>query len=49
MHKSQGIEKTKRLAEEYCRIAAGAIAFFPESEAKTGLLDVLELVVKRTK
>lgn len=46
---SDGIEQTRALAQEYADNAARAISSFPESEAKTGLLDMCSKVMKRRK
>ena len=46
---SDGIEQTRALAQDYVDRAARAIAGFPESEAKTGLLDMCTTVMKRRK
>lgn len=47
--KSNGIEQTRALAEDYANKAAAAIAEFPESEAKEGLLQMTRDVLKRKK
>jgi hexaprenyl-diphosphate synthase len=49
VHKSRGIQRTRELADEYCQTAKEAIAFFPESEAKAALEEVLKIVVTRKK
>ncbi len=46
---SDGIEQTRALAQEYADNAARAISSFPDSEAKTGLLDMCSKVMKRRK
>lgn len=47
--KSNGIEQTRALAESYANKAAAAIADFPESDAKEGLLQMTRDVLKRKK
>lgn len=44
---SDGIEQTRALAQDYVDKAARAIAFFPESEAKVGLIEMCSKVMKR--
>lgn len=44
---SSGLEQTRALAQEYIDKAIEAIAAFPESDAKTGLIDMCEKVMKR--
>ena len=46
---SDGIEQTRALAQDYVDTAARAISGFPESEAKTGLLEMCGKVMKRRK
>ncbi|CZT14648.1 probable prenyl transferase [Ramularia collo-cygni] len=46
---SNGIEQTRALAQDYVDKAARAIASFPESEAKVGLIDMCAKVMSRRK
>ncbi|KEQ68006.1 terpenoid synthase [Aureobasidium melanogenum CBS 110374] len=46
---SNGIEQTRAMAEDYINKAREAIAFFPESQAKAGLLDMCTKVLQRRK
>jgi hexaprenyl-diphosphate synthase len=46
---SSGIEQTRALAQDYVDKAARAIAGFPESEAKAGLIDMCTKVMSRRK
>jgi len=46
---SDGIEQTRALAQEYVDNAARAIANFPESEAKVGLIEMCSKVMQRRK
>lgn len=46
---STGLEQTRALAQEYVDKAIEAIAFFPDSEAKTGLVEMCTKVMKRRK
>ncbi|KAM3414092.1 putative hexaprenyl pyrophosphate synthase [Cercospora zeina] len=46
---STGIEQTRALAQDYVDKAAQAIAGFPESEAKVGLLNMCTKVMSRRK
>lgn len=46
---SNGIEQTRAMAQDYVDKARQAIVAFPDSEAKTGLLDMTEKVMKRRK
>ena len=47
--KSDGIEQTRALAQEYVDNAARAISSFPDSEAKTGLIEMCSKVMSRRK
>ncbi|EDU41723.1 Decaprenyl-diphosphate synthase protein [Pyrenophora tritici-repentis] len=47
--RSSGLEQTRALAQEYVDKAIEAISFFPESEAKTGLVEMCTKVMKRRK
>ena len=49
MARSSGLEQTRALAQEYVDKAIDAISFFPESEAKTGLVEMCTKVMKRRK
>jgi len=46
---SDGIAQTRALAEDYVDKAKKAIAGFPDSEAKSGLLDMCSKVMNRRK
>ncbi|KAF7562074.1 hypothetical protein G7046_g2063 [Stylonectria norvegica] len=47
--KSDGIEQTRALAQDYSEKAIAAIADFPDSEAKDGLIEMAEKTLKRQK
>ncbi|GAO13516.1 hypothetical protein UVI_02016080 [Ustilaginoidea virens] len=47
--KSDGIEQTRALAQDYSDKAVAAIADFPASEAKDGLVEMAQKTVKRQK
>ncbi|KAL6707797.1 coq1 putative hexaprenyl diphosphate synthase [Coniothyrium glycines] len=47
--RSSGLEQTRALAQEYVDKATAAISFFPDSEAKTGLVEMCTKVMKRRK
>ncbi|KAK2591590.1 coq1 putative hexaprenyl diphosphate synthase [Conoideocrella luteorostrata] len=47
--KSDGIEQTRALAQDYSEKAIEAIADFPESEAKDGLIEMAQKTIKRQK
>ncbi|KAF1828883.1 decaprenyl-diphosphate synthase subunit 1 [Decorospora gaudefroyi] len=47
--RSSGLEQTRALAQEYVDKAIEAISFFPESEAKHGLIEMCTKVMKRRK
>ncbi|KAL7770862.1 hypothetical protein CFE70_000801 [Pyrenophora teres f. teres 0-1] len=49
MCNGSGLEQTRALAQEYVDKAMDAISFFPESEAKTGLVEMCTKVMKRRK
>lgn len=46
---SDGIEQTRALAQDYSEKAIAAIADFPESEAKDGLVEMAQKTIKRQK
>lgn len=46
---SDGVEQTRRLAQEYANNATAAISGFPDSDAKTGLMEMSEKTMKRQK
>ncbi|PHH90236.1 hypothetical protein CDD83_4204 [Cordyceps sp. RAO-2017] len=46
---SDGIEQTRALAHDYSEQAIAAIADFPDSEAKAGLIDMAQKSIKRQK
>lgn len=47
--KSDGVEQTRALAQEYADQAVAAIKDFPPSEAKDGLVEMCEKTMKRRK
>lgn len=47
VHQSQGIQKTRVLAQSFCDTARQAISTFPDSEARAGLEEVLNKVLTR--
>lgn len=47
--RSNGLEQTQALAQEYADKAAQAVSNFPESEAKEGLLEMCVKTMKRRK
>ena len=47
--RSDGLEQTRALAQDYADKAADAIAMFPDSEAKEGLLEMCVKATKRRK
>lgn len=49
VYRSNGVEQTRALAQEYADKAVGAISEFPESEAKSGLIEMCEKTMKRRK
>lgn len=49
MLQSDGIEQTRALAEDYAEKAIAAIAAFPDSEAKDGLIEMALKTLKRNK
>lgn len=49
VNRSSGLEQTRALAQEYVDKAIDAISFFPESEAKAGLIEMCTKVMKRRK
>ncbi|KAF2445599.1 decaprenyl-diphosphate synthase subunit 1 [Karstenula rhodostoma CBS 690.94] len=46
---SSGLEQTRALAQEYVDKAIQSIAFFPDSDAKTGLVEMCTKVMERRK
>jgi hexaprenyl-diphosphate synthase len=46
---SSGLEQTRALAQEFVDKAIQSIAFFPDSDAKTGLIEMCTKVMKRRK
>ncbi|KAK9313759.1 isoprenoid synthase domain-containing protein [Lipomyces starkeyi] len=46
---SDGVEKTRQLAKDYCDQARDAIADFPDSTAKVALIDMTVTVLNRNK
>lgn len=49
MYRSNGVEKTRALAQEYADKAVAAIAHFPDSEAKVALIQMCEKTMNRRK
>lgn len=49
MLRSDGIEQTRALAEDYAQRAIAAISVFPDSEAKDGLVEMAMKTLKRNK
>ena len=47
--RSTGLQQTRALAQDYVDKAMEAIAFFPDSEAKDGLIEMCTKVMKRRK
>lgn len=47
VHESQGIQKTRALAQSFCDTARQAISGFPDTEARAGLEEVLNKVLTR--
>ncbi len=47
--RSDGIQQTRALAEDYAEKAISAISAFPESEAKNGLIEMAVKTLKRQK
>jgi hexaprenyl-diphosphate synthase len=46
---SDGLDRTRALAQQYVDQAISSIAFFPDSEAKDGLIEMCQKVLKRRK
>lgn len=49
VYKSDGIEQTRALAEDYSQQAIAALNTFPDSEAKDGLIEMAVNTLKRQK
>lgn len=49
MSRSDGLEQTRALAQDYADKAANAIRSFPDSEAKDGLIEMCVKTMKRRK
>lgn len=49
MSESTGLEQTRALAQEYVDKAIQSIAFFPDSDAKNGLVEMCTKVMQRRK
>ncbi|KAE8148539.1 terpenoid synthase [Aspergillus avenaceus] len=49
VYQSNGVEKTRALAQEYADKAKAAISLFPDSEAKGGLMQMCEKTMNRRK
>jgi hexaprenyl-diphosphate synthase len=46
---SDGLEQTRALAQEYVNNAIDSLKHFPDSEAKAGLIEMCNKVMKRRK
>lgn len=46
---SDGLEQTRALAQDYADKAIAAIHYFPASEAKDGLIEMVDKTLKRRK
>lgn len=49
VYRSDGVEQTRILAQEYADNAVAAISDFPEGEAKAGLIEMCEKTMRRRK
>lgn len=49
MYRSDGVEQTRVLAQEYADKAVAAISEFPDGEAKSGLIEMCEKAMRRRK
>ncbi|KAK7989926.1 hypothetical protein PG989_010241 [Apiospora arundinis] len=49
VQKSDGIEQTRALAEDYCQQAIAALDTFPDSDAKDGLIEMAMKTLQRKK
>lgn len=49
VYRSDGVEQTRALAQEYADKAVAAIHDFPDSEAKAGLIEMAEKTMRRRK
>lgn len=49
MYKSDGVEQTRALAQDFADKAIAAISNFPDSEAKAGLVQMCEKAMNRRK
>ncbi|KAI9374637.1 isoprenoid synthase domain-containing protein [Aspergillus egyptiacus] len=49
VYRSNGVEQTRALAQEYADKAIAAIGFFPDSEAKAGLIEMCVKAMNRRK
>lgn len=49
MLRSDGVEQTRVLAEDYAQQAIAALDSFPDSEAKDGLIEMAMKTLKRQK
>ncbi|KAJ5819773.1 Terpenoid synthase [Penicillium riverlandense] len=49
VYRSDGVEQTRALAQEYADKAVAAISDFPDSEAKAGLIEMAEKTMRRRK
>jgi geranylgeranyl pyrophosphate synthase len=49
VYKSDGVEQTRALAQEYADKAVAAVSDFPDSEAKRGLIQMCEKTMNRRK
>lgn len=49
VYRSDGVEQTRVLAQEYVDKATAAISDFPDGEAKAGLIEMCEKTMRRRK
>ncbi|KAJ5198328.1 Terpenoid synthase [Penicillium cinerascens] len=49
VYRSDGVEQTRNLAQDYADKAVAAISDFPDSEAKSGLIEMCEKTMNRRK
>ncbi|KAI5806173.1 isoprenoid synthase domain-containing protein [Geopyxis carbonaria] len=49
VYASKGIQRTRELAHDFCTTARNAISAFPDTEARAGLEEVLNMVLTRKK
>ena len=49
VYRSNGIRRTRELAQTFCETARHAIRVFPDTDARAGLDEVLNMVLTRNK